>query len=933
MKRLALYVFCVAVAGTFNVQAQAPADKTIPINPLVKKGVLPNGVTYYIRKNQEPKNRAELRLVVHTGSIMEDPNQVGLAHFTEHMSFNGTKNFEKQELVDFLEKSGVQFGADLNAYTSFDETVYQLQLPTDSSEVFKKGFQILEDWAHNVTFDNKEIDKERGVVIEEWRLGLGAGERLRAKYFPVILAGSRYATRIPIGTKQNLDTFHYETVKKFYKDWYRPDLEAVVVVGDVDVAEVEKLIKDHFAGIPKRTQERPRTKYGVPSHPDTKVSILTDPEQQYNILQVFYMQPSIPEAKTDLQYRAGIVRELFNSMMNDRLQEISQKPDAPFLQGFSSYGKFIGDKDAFSLFAVAKNGASIAKSTEVLLTENERVRKFGFTETELERAKKNMMSGMETSYNERDKTRSAELLEELVRNYLNGEPIPGIEYEYGLYKKYLDGIKLSEVNSLISQWIKPADRDVVVLSPEADKDKLISQKDMLALLNKPITNLTAYQDKVSNSPLLPVMPTPGSIKSEKSYDAIGTKVLTLSNGARVILKPTDFKNDEITFSAISPGGTSLYSLDDYLSANFAATIVNFGGLGTLDVQSLQKLLAGKQVNVSPGITGNSQGFTGSSTPKDLETAFQLLYGYFTEPRKDSTMFQVLQQQLTTSLVNKGKDPNSVFGDSVQYIMSNYNPRRKPLTVDRIGEISLDKAFDIYKDRFSNAGEFIFTFVGNFKEDSIKPLIEKYIASLPSTGRQENWKDVGIRYPTGVINKTIKKGQENKSSVRITFTGMTKYSDLEDTQLGQLCEALGIKLREVLREDQGGVYGVGVSGGISREPIETYAVTIRFGCATENVDKLVALTMDEIHNLKLNGAPQVNIDKVTAEDVRGLETSVKENSYWKFNLEQKIYHNEDPLDILKDPEMSKTLTIEKTKQLANKYFDETNMAKIILVPEK
>lgn len=937
MKRLALYALGVmAMCVTVQAPAQAQAgDKPIPVNPKVKKGVLPNGLTYYIRKNTEPKNRAELRLVVHTGSIMEDPNQVGLAHFTEHMSFNGTKNFAKQELVDFLEKSGVQFGADLNAYTSFDETVYQLQLPTDSADVFKKGFQVLEDWAHNVTFDNTEIDKERGVVIEEWRLGLGAGERLRAKYFPVILAGSRYATRMPIGTKQNLDTFHYETVKKFYKDWYRPDLEAVVIVGDVNVDEVEKMIKDHFAGIPKRAKEseRPRTKYGIPSHPDTKVAILTDPEQQYNILQVMYMTPSIPEAKTDNQYRASIVRGLFNAMINDRLQEIAQKPGAPFLQAFSSYGEFMGDKDAFQLFAVAKKGEDVATSAEVLLTENERVRKFGFTESELERAKKNTMSNMEQAYQERDKTRSGELIEELVRNYLTGEPIPGIEYEYALYEKFLDGIKLSEVNSLIKQWIKPTDRDVVVLSPEADKDKLISKKDMLALLNKPFNNVTAYEDKVSTSPLLQKEPVAGTIKTEKKYDAIGTTVLTLSNGARVILKPTDFKNDEITFSAISPGGVSVYPLEDNISASMAANIVSAGGLGDIDQQSLQKLLAGKQVFVAPGITRYSQGFVGNSTPKDIATAFQLLYGYFTEPRKDSVMFQVIQQNIATSLTNRGKVPGNVFNDSVQYIMGSYNPRNRPMTPERLGELSLDRAYDIYKDRFSDAGNFIFTFVGNFSVDSIKPLVEKYIASLPSAGRQESWKDLGIRYPQGVINKVIKKGQENKSTVRLYFTGMTTYSDLEATQLDQTCKALEIKLREILREDQGGVYGVGVSSGINREPVNSYSIVISFSCATENIDKLVGLTMDEIKSLKQNGAPQVNIDKVTAEDVRGFETSVKQNSYWKYNLEQKIYHNEDPLTLLQDGELIKKLTIDKTKELANKYFNENNMAKLVLQQEK
>ena len=933
MKRFALIAIAVIGVGVCAYAQKAPVGSPLPISPQVKKGKLPNGITYYIRKNTEPKNRAELRLVVKAGSILEDNNQVGLAHFTEHMSFNGTKHFAKNELVDFLERSGVQFGADLNAYTSFDETVYMLQLPTDSPTVFKKGFQILEDWAHNVSFDNTEIDKERGVVVEEWRLGLGAATRMRNKYFPVILKDSRYAIRSPIGTKENLDTFKYETVKKFYKDWYRPDLEGVIVVGDVNVDSVEQLIKAHFSTIPKRTEEKPRVKYGVPSHKDTYVSILTDAEQQYNVLQVFYLQPSIPQAKTDNDYRNDIIRSLFNDMLNDRLQEIAQKPDAPFLQGFSNYGKFIGDKDALSLFAVAKNGASIAKSTEVLLTENERVRKFGFTATELERAKKSAFSNIESAYKERDKTRSSELVQELIDNYLNNEPIPGIDYEFGLYKKYLDGIKVEEVNNIIKSWIKPTDRDVVVLAPEAEKSKLPTEKEVLALLNKPIQNVTAYQDKVSSSPLLLQEPKPGKIVDEKKFPAIGTTLWTLSNGAKVVLKPTDFKNDEIQFSAISPGGTSLYADSDYLSATFAANITYYGGVGSVDIQGLQKQLAGKQVNVVPGITPYSQGFTGSATPKDLETGFQLLYGYFTEPRKDSSMFQVVQQQLQVSLINKGKDPNSVFGDSVRYILSNYHPRTRPLSIDRLGELDLDKANAIYKDRFADADDFIFTFVGNFSTDSIKPLVEKYLASLPTNGRKETWKDVGIRFPKGTINKVIKKGQEKKSTVRLTFTGMAaSASDLESTQLDQLCQTLAIRLREVLREDQGGVYGVGVHGGINREPVNSYGVTISFSCAPDNVDKLIGLSLDEMRKFKQNGAPQVDVEKVTAEGVRGLETQLKENSYWRFNLEQKFYHGEDPLTILNDTDDVKKLTVERTKALANKYFDETNYVRLVLMPE-
>lgn len=928
-----LVVCLLSSIASVSVFGQSSIANKLTVSPQVKVGRLPNGLTYYIRKNQEPKDRAELRLVVKAGSILENEEQRGLAHFTEHMAFNGTKNFEKQELVNFLEKSGVNFGADLNASTSFDETIYMLQLPTDSQSVFKKGFQILEDWAHQVSFENSEIDKERGVVIEEWRLGQGAEERLRAKFFPVLLKGSRYAERIPIGTKQNLQTFKYETVKQFYKDWYRPDLQAVIVVGDVDVNQVEQLIKQHFAGIKGPVNPKPRIKYGVPSQNGTQTAILTDPEQPYNQVMMFYKQPSIREAQTAIEYRASIVRGLFNSMMSSRLQELAQKPDAPFLFGGSSYGKLIGDKDALTLMAVAKDGKSISKATETVLQENERVRQNGFNQSELDRAKVAVFSSIENSYKERNKTKSSELVGELIRNFLVKEPIPGIEKEYALYKQYLQGIKLNEVNTLINQWIKPADRAIIVTAPESEKNNLVTEAQLLALVNKKQGSLKAYEDKVMKGSILAKTPVPGKIVDEKKVAELGVTELNLSNGVKVILKPTEFKNDQILLSAISKGGASLYNDSDYLSVSNATTIALFGGVGNYDIMSLQKELTGKQVSVAPSIGQYSEGINGSTTPKDLPIAFQLIYGYFTQPRKDSAMFQVLKQQLTASLVNKGKDPNSVFSDSVSYIMSNYNYRRKPLSVDRIGEIKLDKAFSVYQDRFADASDFIFTFVGNFTVDSLKPYIETYIASLPSTNRKETWRDVGIRFPNGVINKVIKKGTEPKSSVRLTFTGITQYSDIEATQLDQVAKVLEIRLREILREDQGGVYGVGVGANIAREPINSYSITVSFGCAPENVDKLVNLTLEEMKKMKANGGTQTNVEKVIAEDTRSMQTSVKENNYWLYNLQNKYYYNEDPKTILEDPAMVRKLTVERTKEIANKYFNTDNMIRLVLMPEK
>ncbi|WP_439516311.1 M16 family metallopeptidase [Sediminibacterium sp.] len=919
---------------TLMVQAQTGLDAKLGIDPKIKIGKLSNGLTYYLRKNIEPKNRAELRLVVNAGSILESDQQLGLAHFVEHMAFNGTKNFKKQELVDFLEKSGVNFGADLNAYTSFDETVYELQVPTDSIQIFKKAMQILEDWAHQVSFEPVEIDKERGVIVEEWRLGRGADARLRDKFFPVILKGSQYAKRLPIGTKESIEKSPYSELTKFYKDWYRPDLQAVIVVGDIDIAETEKMIKDHFGKIPAVKTPKPRTKFGVPAFPETRASILTDAEQPYNVVQVYYLRPEIKASKTEKEYRASLIRNLFNQMMSSRLEEIAQKPEAPFLFGSSSYGSFIGDKDAFSLIAVAKTAKDIEASIKTLLTENERVKQYGFAQTELDRAVKSTLSRIENMYNERDKTKSVELLQEYVRNYLKDESIPGIEKEFEMHQKYLPTIQLSEVNSLIKDWISTENRSVVITAPEKEKADLMTADQVTALLNKPIGKLDAYVDKVTKGALLPVEPTAGKVVSEKKYPSIETTEWILSNGAKVILKPTQFKNDDVQFSAISWGGSSLYDDKDYVNAANASVIASIGGIGDFDIQALQKELAGKNCFVSTSVANYMQGLNGNSTTKDLETAFQWLHGYFVAPRKDANMFEVIKQQMKVQLANKDKDPASVFADSVNYIMGNYHPRRKPFSMETMQQLALDRAFEIYKERFSNAGQFTFTFVGNFELENIKTLVEKYIASLPSTNQKEQWRDVGIRYPKGVVSKVIRKGKEPKASVRLAFTGeVSEISDLDEVQVGQLTKALAIKLREVLREDAGGVYGVGVGGGFNREPVNSYGITIQFGCAPENVDKLIALVMEEIKNTKANGVPAVNIEKVVAEQTRSLENDIKENSFWRFRLEQNFFRGTDPTQILQAADKIKLITVDKTKELANKLFNENNMVKLILLPEE
>jgi zinc protease len=933
MRRIAFIFICIASLSQSSAQTK-PADKPLPVSPDIKMGKLKNGLIYYIRKNEEPKNRAELRLVVNAGSILETDKQVGLAHFVEHMAFNGTEHFKKNELVNFLEKSGVNFGADLNAYTSFDETVYELQVPTDSPHVYKQGMQVLEDWARAVSFEPEEIDKERGVIIEEWRLGRGADARLRDKYFPILLKGSQYAKRMPIGTRINIDTAHYNQLTSFYKDWYRPDLQAVIVVGDVDVSETERMIIGHFEKIPAAVNPKKRTRFGIPSHTETRMAILTDPEQPYNVIQIYYTRPEIPAIKTVQQYRGSMVRNLFNQMMSARLDEIAQKPDAPFLFGNSGYGGFMGDKDAFSLLAVAKTGKDIRPSIQVLLTENERVRQYGFLQTEMDRAVKNILARVENAYNERDKTKSAELVQELVSNYLEGEAIPGIAMEYELHRQYLSGITLQEVNSLIAQWIRPTDRSVVITAPEKEKINLPAPAAINTLLSKPFGKLDQYVDKISTSPLLPIAPVAGKISGEKNYDAIGTKEWILSNGARVIVKPTDFKNDEIEFSAISWGGSSLYNDSDYLNASNAGMITYYGGLGNMDLQSLQKSLSGRNCSVIPSIATYMEGVNGRSTTKDLPTAFELLYATFTAPRKDPDMFNVIMQNMQVQISNKDKEPSSVFADSVSYIMGNYHARRKPMQLSDLSRFNLDRAFAIYKERFGNAADFLFTFTGNFNTDSLKPLVETYIASLPSNGQKENWRDVGMRYPSGRINKVIRKGKENKASVRLFFTGNTAtYNETDDRQLGQLCAAMTIRLREMMREDAGSVYGVSVAGGINREPVSNYSIGVLFSCAPDNVEKLIRIVKDEIAETRKNGVAQVNVDKVIAEQTRDMENNLKENSYWRFRLENQFFRNGNPLSIPDGAKRIREFNVERSRILANAFFNDANSIQLVLLPEE
>ncbi len=828
---------------------------SIPFDPTVNKGKLLNGLTYYVKSNSTPKNRAELMMVVSAGSVEEDDDQQGLAHFCEHMSFNGTKNFPKDALVKYFESIGMEFGPEINAYTSFDETVYMLKVPLDKEEYIEKGLQVLYDWACQVTDVDDEINKERGVIHEEWRGGRGASERMMNQWLPVFLYKSKYAERLPIGKMSVVDNFKPRVLRRFRSDWYRPDLQAIIVVGDFDQKKMVDMIRKKFASIPARQNERKKEIYPIPEHKETLIKIVTDKEATYSNASVYIKHPMIIE-ETVGDYRNLIIHHIYNQMINERLSELIQEANPPFVAAQSGYGGLMGPADVYSSTMIAHPG-KIVSGLKALLIENERVKKFGFTKSALERSKKSLIKSMETAYNERDKRESISLADEYSRNFLmRHEPVPGIELEYEYYKAFIPGIKLDEVNALSQKWLTDDNRVVIITAPDKPGITVPNEEEIRNLLNEvQKTSVTPYQDIATNEPLMKTMPVPGKIVSERRIPEVGAVELTLSNGSRVVLKHTDFKADEINFNAYALGGTSLYPQSDDVSALFASTVMDDSGIADFKLTTLQKMLAGKEVSVSPFINMLTQGFDGSSNISDLETLFQLVHLYFTNPRFDEAAFESYLSKMRSQLDNKEASPERAFSDTLRVLSANHHPRMRPLTKEMLKETSFPRIETIAKERFSNPGEFIYFFVGNIDTVKIKPLIETYLASLPSTGKNEQWMDLGIRKPKGVVDKTVFKGTEPKSIQYIIFHGPIEYSTQNLVELDATGKILTTRLLEKIREDQSSVYYIGAEPGFSRWPVPEYTITIYYGTAPEKLAELKESVFSTIEDLIKNGPRQ------------------------------------------------------------------------------
>lgn len=931
LKFLSVLLFSVMMNANVSAQFQNP-ETAIPVDPNIKVGKLDNGITYYIKQNKKPEKRMELRLAVNAGSVCETNGQQGLAHFVEHMCFNGTKNFPSNKIIDMLEEMGVKFGAELNAYTSFDETVYMLKVPTDSMEWINRGFRVLEDWSHQVTLDDAEIEKERGVIVEEWRLGLGAGERMRSKYIPVILKGSRYADRLPIGKVEVIKSFPADTLRAFYTSWYRPDMIAVIVAGDIDPVLAEKKIIEHFGKIPKAVGAPVRAEYPVPGNKEPLISIVTDKEATGYSTTVFYKLPKSYNI-TYSDYRNELIRRLYNSMINNRLQEIAQNPSSPFLYAYAGYGNFIGRSiDAYSLSVGAKEN-QIEKSVEAVLTENERVRKFGFTATELEREKKSLLTMYEKLARESDKTESRSFADEFVRNYLTGECIPGIKKEFEITSAYLPGISLDEINKLGKNLATDENMAALLTAQEKAGVKVPTEEELLAVIKAVKSkNIEAYVDNVSDAPLLSAIPVSTKVTKKIEDKKFGFTELTFGNGVKMILKSTDFKNDEIVLSAFSPGGNSLYPDKDIMSAITATSIITQSGLGDYDYTGLKKRLSGNTAKLNPYISELREGVNGNCSPKDLETMLQLNYLYFTKIRKDENAFNAYISRTRNQMAPMRANPQVIFQDTLSKITSLNSPRVVMLPSEaQINQVSLDRSIAIFKDRFADASDFTYIMTGNFNIEEVVPLLEKYIGGLPSTNRKETWKDVSPGFPKGLLVVDVPKNSEPQALVAMVWKGDFNWNDKERQGFSMLMNILAIKCRESMREDQGGVYGISVSGTSSKYPKPIFNIETMWGCSPGNIQKLSQTVLDEMGKIQKDGPTGVDLIKVKETLMRERESRLKENNFWISTLQNHFLLGDRLLSLDEYKAFINSFTGPDIKAIANKYLNTKNYVKVALTP--
>lgn len=914
-------LFCSAA----NLAAQ---NMQIPADPQIKKGVLPNGLTYYIRHNEWPEKRAFFYIAQNVGSMQEDENQRGLAHFLEHMCFNGTTNFKDDRLKKYLETIGVKFGENLNAYTSFDETVYNIDnVNVETPGALDSCLLILHDWSHDLTLDNKEIDKERGVINEEWRLRSSAQQRMLEKALPEIFPGSKYGQRMPIGTMDIVMNFKYQTIKDYYKKWYRPDLQAIVIVGDIDVNEMEGKIKKVFADIKPVENPAVREFYPVPSNKEPIVSIQKDKEQQYPILLLNWKSDVFPkEMKSDIQYIVyNYVIEAVESMFSDRITELQKNGNTDFIQANLGLGEFIVAKtmDAFSgTLVFPENGEE--KAIKTFYRELLRAARHGFTVSEYERFKSEYLSQLEKQYQSKDKIQSSRFVNQCVRNYLDNEPMNDIEWEYQTMNMLVPNIPITAINTVLSQI---PDSNLVVLGMYPDKEGInLPNKETIIGYLKSVAaeNIEAYKEEVNTDPLIAELPKAVKIKSIKD-DVFGSKLITLKNGIKIHVKKTDYEPNKIQFQAVSWGGNSLYSNDEYANSG-NIELINTCGVGNFSSTDLNKKLAGIQASASTFVSDRTEGVSGSCVKKDLETMLQLMYLRFTAPRLDKNELNAMFERYKSALKNQELNPNTALQDTIAKVVYNNDPRSLRWRAEDFDKINLDRCLEMYKERFADGDDFEFYFVGDIDADSVAPLLAKYIGALPVVKGSEKYKDISKKITKGIVTNVFEKEQETPSSIT-RFIYNAPYTDtLEDLLTTDALQyVLQTLFTQTVREDEGGAYSVGVGVSVNSYPEAIATGVVALPTAPDKRERMTEVIYKGIDDICANGPAAEEVQKAKEYLLRTHEENMKQNWYWMNNLQNITREKKNYVDGY--TETVNKISVESIKAAANKIFKSGNRIQV------
>ena len=931
------YLLSLLMVLAFGLNSFAQMAMPIPMDPNVRYGKLDNGMTYYIRHNEKPDNRADFYIAQKVGSVLEEENQRGLAHFLEHMAFNGTTNLPGMTLRNYLQSRGIKFGENLNAGTGIDQTIYMVtNVPTDLPGLVDTCLLILHDWSSFIALEEEEIDNERGVILEEERTTGGANRRVMEKVLPIMYPGSPYGERLPIGTKEVIANFTYQDIRDYYHKWYRPDLQGLIIVGDVDVDAIEARIKEMFADIPAPVNPAERTQFMIEDNEEPIVAIASDPELTSYQVMMFHKQDVTPDSlKNDVSYwLSQYVISLVTSMQNDRLQELTQKSNPPFVYGYSYYDDYYvaPTKDAWTSVVIPKDAEGIEEAIAAMVAETKRMQQYGFTASEYERAKADFMKNIESAYNERNNTENSKYVNACLDHFISNEPMMDIETEYMLYQQIIPSLPLEAINSIVKEIIPQNNFVMTLLAPEKEGEVLPTEEELLAMYNNAMAvEVEPYVEEVFDGPIVAELPKPGKIKNEVVDEVFGTTEWTLSNGMKVIYKQTTFKDDEIRMSAYSEGGLSALPQDDPYTLQVLPEIITLGGVGEFSAIDLPKVLAGKKVSVYPQINTYSEGMTGFSSPKDLETMMQLIYLYFTAPRADEEAFASEMQRTKAMLKNMELNPMITLSDSLNKVMYNNHPLAKRMTIEDYDNVDYAKAMEMYKDRFSDPNNFTFTFVGNIDVETFKPLVEQYLASLKKNRRKESWKNVGLELTNeDYVTHYQKEMKDPKTSVYMIYNGDMEYNLYNQVYMSVLSDVLDIVYTKTIREEQGGTYGVGVMGSTNNRPDDDFRFLIAFDTNDEVYATLMDIAKAGLKDVAENGPRQEDLTKVLENKLKKRTEQLQENRFWISAIESQTRDN---IDIISEYEnIIKGVTVESVAEFAKQVLN-GNLKEVVQLPAK